>query len=240
MKFLICSTLICLALNTAVAQTEKPVKILLLVGGSYHNYDQLPQTLTENLRGKLKNSVPIEFTVSKDLGLLRMKELSKYDALILNVCEQTPLGRDQKQSLVEALSKGMPLIALHCTFWSFQAWPEFKQILGAFVPGHGHFRTFCLRTANVGSPILKGVPSQFELTDEPYIVNDRDPSINVLVRTCHPLKGRSSPEPEVWTKTYSKARIFAMTFGHDARAQQDPTYLTLLAKGLLWSLRRTD
>lgn len=252
MKFFIYPLLLGLAaLNAAGADTKQPVKVLFLVGGLYHNYDQLPRELVQNLQKrlrKLRTSVPIEFTVSKNLGLLRANELSKYDALMMNVCEQTPLQSDQKHGFLNAVRNGMPVIALHCTFWSFQAWPEFKEVLGAFVPGHIHFQTFCLKKADVSSPILKGVPSQFELTDEPYIVNDRDPSMHVLVRTCQALKGllvparkqvnRSGPEPEVWTKHYGKGRIFAMTFGHDARAQENPVYLTLLTNGILWSLDR--
>ena len=64
---------------------------------------------------------------------------------------------------------------------------------------------------------MKGVEPTFTLTDEPYIVNERDPDMHVIVRTCESVQGRPGTEPEVWTKTYSKGKIFAMTFGHDAR-----------------------
>jgi type 1 glutamine amidotransferase len=70
-------------------------------------------------------------------------------------------------------------------------------------------------------------------------VNERDPSVNVLVRTCQHLQARSGSEPEVWTKMYGKGKIFAITFGHDSRAQSDTNYLTLLANGLLWALNQT-
>jgi type 1 glutamine amidotransferase len=241
MKLLVWYTLL-LGIGTSAlpAQAGKPVKFLFLVGGAYHDYDQLPRTLAANLQAKLKNLVSVDFTITKDLSALRKEELSHYDAVMINVCEQTPLGPESKQEFRTAVSNGLPVIAMHCTFWSFQDWPEFKQILGAFVPGHDHFGPFCLQTARPGSPILQGVQPTFELTDEPYIVNDRDPSMNVLVRTCQHLQDRSGAEPEVWTKMYGKGRIFAITFGHDSRAQSDTNYLTLLANGLLWALDRLN
>ncbi len=90
---------------------------------------------------------------------------------------------------------------------------------------------------------------------------DRDPSIRSLVQTCKTYKvaqsvtvrgpdgtqvvggmsgdtgqDRSGPEPEVWTKTFGKGRVFAMTFGHDLSAQKDPNYLRLLQNGISWDL----
>jgi type 1 glutamine amidotransferase len=234
--------LLVLAVNWAAcgySQAVNSAKVLLLVGGLYHDYDELPKALVTNLRARLKSVVPIEFTITNDVASLQTKELAKYDALMMNVCEQTPLTDEEKNGFRNAVERGLPVVAMHCTFWSFQDWPEFKQILGAFVPGHDHFGSFCLRTVAADSPILKGVPSTFELTDEPYIVNDRDPSVEVLVRTCKDLPNRPDPEPEVWTKMYGKGRIFAITFGHDARAQSNASYQALLGNGLLWALQRT-
>jgi uncharacterized protein len=228
-----------IAAVSAYSQPAKSAKVLVLVGGLYHDYDQLPATLTTNLQARLKSVVPIEFTITKDVASLRTQELAKYDALMMNVCEQTPLTDEEKNGFRNAVENGLPVVAMHCTFWSFQDWPEFKQILGAFVPGHDHFGSFCLQTVGADSPILRGVPSTFELTDEPYIVNDRDPSMDVLVKTCKDLPKRPDPEPEVWTKMYGKGRIFAITFGHDAKAQSDASYEVLLGNGLLWALHRS-
>ncbi len=222
------------------AQASKPTKVLFLVGGLYHNYDQLPQKLVENLQDRLKGAGTFDFTITKDAGNLRKEELSKYDALMINVCEQNTLSSDEKEGLTESVTNGMPLIAMHCTFWSFQAWPEFRKILGAFVPGHDPFGTFCVRVAAPHSAIAKGLPAKFETTDEPYIVFDRDHSMKVIVQTCKSLKNRRGHEPEVWTKSYGKGRIFAITFGHDGPAQSNPNYLTLVTNGLLWSLGRSN
>lgn len=226
-----------------LSSAEPPVrsaKVLFLVGGLYHNYDELPAALAPKLKIKLAGTVSVNFTITKDLTSLRGPNLKKYDALILNLCQQTELTQEEKSGFLDAVKNGLPVIALHCTFWCFQSWPEFKQVLGAFVPGHQKFGPFCLKTKQTASPILKDVPSRFEMIDEPYLVNERDPSMNVLVQTCNALTDRPDPEPEVWTKSYFKGRVFAMTFGHDEQAQDSKTYLNLLSNGILWSLGLTN
>ena len=125
--------MLALGIASAAAQTAKPAKILFLVGGEYHDYDQLPETLAQNLRGRLKGSV--DFTITKDVGALRKSELAKYDGIMMNVCEQTPLSAEEKSGFLEAVEGGFPVVALHCTFWSFQDWPEFKKVLGGLYQG---------------------------------------------------------------------------------------------------------
>lgn len=220
----------------SAAAPAKSAKVLFLVGGLYHDYDELPSVLAQKLKTNLQDQVSLDFTITKDLASLQSEALKKYDVLILNLCQQTELTPEEKEGFLSALKGGMPVVALHCTFWCFQTWPEFKQALGAFVPGHQKFGTFCLRTEETGKVVLKDAPPRFEMTDEPYLVNERDPSMSVLVRTCDALPERPDPEPEVWTKNYFKGRVFAMTFGHDAQAQNSRIYLTLLGDGLLWAL----
>ncbi len=225
-----------LALHAGAEHHRKPAKILLLTGGLYHDYDQLPHTLAANLEERLKNTHPVEFVITKDVAVLRKAELAKYDALVMNVCEQTPLTAEEKEGFLDAVRNGLPLVALHCTFWSFHEWPEFEKVLGAYVPTHALFGPLCLQGLHPDSKLMHGLKNSFELTDEPYFVNDRDPSVKVIVETCEPIKDRQGLEPEVWTKKYGKGRIFAMTFGHDAKAQSDESYLTLLTNGLLWAM----
>ena len=44
-----------------------------------------------------------------------------------------------------------------------------------------------------------------------------------------------------WTNTYNgKTRVFATTLGHNNATVDDPRYLDLVARGLLWSLGKLD
>jgi type 1 glutamine amidotransferase len=249
-----------------VAGQTQTVHVLFLNGGIFHNYDDLPHTTAEVLRKRLDGNVNLDFVITKDLGYLTPDKIRAFGLVMLNVCQQTELSADEKQGLLEAVSNGLPVVALHCTFWSFADWPEFRQILGAYVLGHPKRGNVCLDVTRPNTPITEGIPAQFVLEDdEPYIVDDRDPSIQAYVQTCKTFKvgqpvtvlapdgnhyrtlhvddtgpDRNGPEPEVWTKTFGKGRVFAMTIGHDTKTQEDPNYLQLLQNGILWALGRSQ
>jgi uncharacterized protein len=251
-----------LALPSLAAGQAKPVHVLFLNGGIFHNYDDLPKTTAEALQKRLEGKVDLDVFITKDLNYLTPEKIRDFGLVMLNVCQQTELSADEKRGLLEAVHNGLPVVALHCTFWSFADWSEFRQMLGAYVLGHPKRGNVCLNVTRPDSPITAGLPAQFVLEDdEPYLVDDRDPSIQSYVQTCKTYKvglpitvlapdgnhyntissgdtgpDRNGPEPEVWTKTYGKGRIFAMTIGHDTKTQQDPNYLQLLQNGVSWAL----
>jgi type 1 glutamine amidotransferase len=239
----------------------RQVRVLFLVGGIVHDFDQEPKTIAGNLRKKLEREVALDFVISKDLDMLTPENIRGFGLLMLNICQQTEPSAIQKRGLLEAVRNGLPVVALHCAFWSFESWREFHQLLGAYVPGHARLGELCLDVTRPDSPITVGIPARFHLYDEPYLVDDRDPSMQSFVRTCKTYKvgqpitfrwedgkeykasvsgdsgeERNGPEPEVWTKMFGKGRVFAMTFGHDLRAQEDPNFLHLLQNGTLWAL----
>ncbi|MCA9246061.1 MAG: DUF1080 domain-containing protein, partial [Planctomycetales bacterium] len=44
------------------------------------------------------------------------------------------------------------------------------------------------------------------------------------------------PNTCIWTNQYGKARVFATTLGHHNETMQQPIYLDMIARGLLWSV----
>ena len=44
--------------------------------------------------------------------------------------------------------------------------------------------------------------------------------------------------PVVWTNNYHGARVFGTTFGHSNETWQDPVFITLVSRGLLWAAGR--
>jgi type 1 glutamine amidotransferase len=265
MKFLLPVLGFLLAVSSAgsnqTPQKARPVHVLFLVGGIFHDYDTEPAAIAENLQKKLAPQASLDFLISKDLDLLRPEKIGAFDLLMLDVCEQTQLSAKQKKGLLDAVRKGLPVVAMHCTFWSFSYWPEFRQMLGAYVPGHAKMDMICLQVTRPGEPITAGAPAQFDLDTEPYIVDDRDPSIRSFVQTCKVYKvalpvtvktpdgqtvtakmspetgpDRDGPEPEVWTKMFGKGHVFSIALGHDSKSLQDPNYLQLLHNGILWDL----
>ena len=183
-----------------------------------------------------------EVEVTTDLAAFDRASLARTDLLLMRTCQQSEISLERREAFLAAVREGLPIVALHCTFWSFQAWPEFRQVLGAFVPGHAPFGPMCVQPTSDAGNLAAGLPGRFELIDEPYHVNERDPAMKVIATSCVVYtdsdgKRRDGVETSVWTKSFGKGRVFAMTFGHDRQSQGSDSFKRLFINGVRWALR---
>ncbi len=207
------------------------LRVLMIVGGVAHDYEALPRQLAADLaKGR-----DLDVAVTADLNVLSDAGLKDVDVLLFNTCLDTRLTDAQKAAILGALRGGKGLVALHCAFWSFQDWPEWRKAIGGLVLGHDPFGTYDNIVVDPANPIAAGVPARFSIADEPYVVEDRGEDIHVIVQTADPHGKHKIVQPQAWTTRYNGGRIFSMTFGHDAKAQTHPAFLTLLANGIRWA-----
>jgi hypothetical protein len=131
---------------------------------------------------------------------------------------------------------------MHCSLWSYQSWPQWAELLGGFAPGHDRFGTCECTVLDPQHAAVMGLGGRFKITDEPCLIDQRDPDADVLVRTSEPRhdaggKLRDGPEPQVWVKHYGQGRVFVTTLGHDEQSQNDEWFITLLHTGIRWAGR---
>ena len=224
--------LVALACATTYAQDRsRALRVVYLVGGIAHDYDKMPAELVRELTANLERAGrTAEVTITTDLAAFDSAALARTDLLLMNTCQQSEVSLERREAFLAAVRAGLPLVALHCTFWSFQAWPEFRQVLGAFVPGHAPFGPMCVQLTDDAGTLAAGLPGRFELTDEPDHANERDPAMKVVAKSCDVYtdgdgKKRDGVETSVWTKSFGKGRVFAMTFGHDLQSQGSDAFM---------------
>ncbi len=226
-----------LAAGAGCAPPGPSLHVLMVVGGLYHDYETLPPVLAERLTDRGE----IDVQVTHDLSVLKPEVLRRYGVLLFNTCQQAELDEPTRQAIVGFVGSGKGLVAMHCSLWSFQSWPEWTQMLGGFAWGHDKYGTFPVTVLDPADATMLSVGSQFEITDEPYYVDRRDPNVKLLIRTSttHQQlpdgKDRPGPDPQVWSKPYGKGRVFVVTFGHDAASQSDERFITLLHNGIRWA-----
>ena len=204
-------------------------RVLLVGGGSSHDFvkffgatDKATLTpvcgwvdFTQNLNG-----IP---AILKDI-----------DVLVLSANQ--PISSETAKALIDYANRGGAIISLHPGGW--YAWNNFpqwnKEIVGGGTRGHDALGPYTVNVTNAASPITKGVPPAFEITDELYNYNaDPAATVEVLATATSPKTGKTFPQ--VWIVKHPKARIVGITLGHDARAHDLPAYQTLLKNSVIWS-----
>jgi putative membrane-bound dehydrogenase-like protein len=161
--------------------------------------------------------------------------LDRVDVLLMSANQ--PISSATKKALMDYANRGGAIIAHHPgTWYAWRNFPEWnKEIIGGGTKGHDALGPFTAKVTNAEHPITKGVPAEFEITDELYNYNP-DPAatpIEVLATATSRKSGKVFPQ--VFIVKHPKARIVGFTLGHDERAHNLEAYQTLLKNAVQWA-----
>jgi uncharacterized protein len=232
--------LLILAWNSGAAETDhaKPLRVLFLAGGGYHDYAKLVPHLTNEL-GRLVNAT---FDARSDMEALKdSKFADAYDAVIYDVCfDKAP--EEQIENALTATRNGKPTVMIHCAIHAFRYTPkvsEWETCCGMRSKVHDRYEPFTTVKLDPASPITKSFPTEWTTAgDELYQTISIDPKSHQLLKVKSPQDGRE--HIVCWTAQYGKGRVFSTTLGHDMKTAATPEYLRLVANGLLWSCGKLE
>jgi type 1 glutamine amidotransferase len=235
---LVLSALLAFASGSAAAEPGKTVKVLLITGDDVeppHNWREVSQAIRETLVAAGKFDV----RVCEDAGVLdSAATLGRYDLVLLAMYNaKTPtLSAAAKANLAGFVSGGKGLVISHLSSASFKEWAEFPKLCGRYwvmgKSGHGPRSVFKARLAKKDHPITAGL-ADFEADDELYAKLQGDAPITVLVEADSDWSKQT--EPLAFTVACGQGRVFHETFGHDAKAVQNPSVQKLLQRGCEWA-----
>lgn len=231
---------------TAQAET-KPLKALLITGGCCHDYKTQKDILKKGIEARANIMVDQihtdNSTLKPDLPIFGVPDYAKgYDVVIHDECAA---GIDDVATIEGVLSPhkaGMPGVNLHCAMHSYR-FGDFKkpvafgadngkwfEYVGLQSIWHGPQTPIDIIHVDKEHPITKGLADWTTINEELYN------NIKVF-DTAHVLaKGKQGKLEAVvtWTNNYNGTRVFNTTIGHNNGTVEDPRYLDLVTRGLLW------
>lgn len=215
-------------------QPAKPLKALFLTGGGYHDYKKLAPFLTKNFGDRANVTFDVDFTMDR---LANKNFADGYDVIVYDLCWDDAPPEDLQNAL-DTIRNGKPAVMIHCAVHAFRNCKtmihEWENGVGMRSKHHDKFEPFQVVKLDEHSPILAGWPDDWKTGgDELYQTIEFLPNSHPLLSAKSPADGRV--HIVCWTQTYGKGRVFATTLGHDMTTADDPAYLNLLARGLLWS-----
>jgi len=202
--------------------------------------------------------------VSSDLAMFLPENLRRFDAVVLNNTSGpwiTPTkadleraefrghGTDQelaeqvlRKSLLEYVSAGGGLVALHFAAGANRQWPEFYELLGARFCGHPWNEEIGIKVVEPAHPLVAAFGGRdFRLADEIYQFSDpadrnqpQDLSkVRVLLAVDKETTNMEVPNirhkdaefAQAWVKRHGKGRVFYTGFGHRTELYWNPAIL---------------
>jgi len=239
---LYCSFFFSLAIHSA---ETKPLKVLMVMGGCCHDYTNQVKILSEGLRARVNLEIVAVVEGSDREHRVSIYENKNwadgYDAVIHNEC----FGMVKDNSFIENIAaphgKGLPGVMLHCSTHSYRAasTDAWRQCLGVSSFSHEARRDMTVTNIAKAHPIMKDFPvTWFNPQDELYKVEKLWPTATPLAE-AYGIETKKT-HTCVWINEYGKGKLFVTTMGHQNSTMEQPVYLDLVARGLLWACGKLD
>jgi len=237
-------SLACLPVAGTLAEDVNPLKVLMVCGGCCHDYENQKLILSEGISARAN----VEFTIvheearvkddrTHQVSIYKQPDWAKgYDVVLHNEC----FGAVTDVAFVNGIAKphfdGVPAVMLHCSTHSYRAaqTDEWRKCLGQTSMKHEKNRDLKVRNVAGDHPIMKGFPKEWLDPKDELYENIR------LWENFKPLATAYGEDTKkdhhcIWTNQYGAGRVFGTTLGHNNSTMQDPVYLDLVTRGLLWA-----
>ncbi|WP_240485910.1 ThuA domain-containing protein [Anditalea andensis] len=211
-----------------------PIKILIVGGGSSHDFEKWYKEADKNTLSK-DGLADVIYTENVD-------SISYYlrDRDVLYLTNNQPIDDDRtRRDIMAFANKGKGLILGHAALWyNWKDWPEYNQILvSGGSRGHDRYGEFKVEVVNEKHPVTRGVPKNFSLKDELYYFNvdPIGPGIEVLAAASSESSGTF---PSVFIVKHASSRIVGIALGHDEASHELEAYQTILTNAFMWAAKR--
>ena len=238
-----------LAAPATRAAEVKPLKALLVLGGCCHDYATQKDLLKKGIEARANAVVDICYVADGSthpkLPIYGNPDYATgYDVVIHDECA----ADINEQAVVEGVLKphrdGIPGVNLHCAMHCYRIgkpadpvtlgtphglWFEY---LGLQSSGHGAQLPIAITFTDKDSPLTKGLEDWTTIKEELYN------NVKIFDATRPLARGKQGKDETcvVWTNLYlGKTRVFSTTIGHNNATVEDPRYLELVTRGLLWA-----
>ncbi len=231
--------------SASAADSQKPLRVLLVTGGCCHNYSLQSQQLSN----AVAKFTPLECTVMMEGGSGTKAQISLYDnpdwakgydVVVHNECFADTTNHAYIRKITAAHQAGVPAVVIHCAMHTYRGTDidDWREFLGVTSRRHDHQSNYPVKKIAAQHPIVKAMPEKWvSPKDELYVIEKLWPNAQSLATSVSEQDGKEYPV--IWTNQYGKARVFGTTFGHSDETFRDPVFLGYVARGVLWAAGRS-
>jgi len=255
----IIALLLCSAPRVSLAaEPATPLQALLITGGCCHDYSRQKLILSEGVSARAN----VKWTLVQEGGngtrrqniqqsIYQNPDWAKgFDIVVHNECFADDADPEYIERVLAPHRSGTPAIVIHCTMHTFRALKTdaFREFLGVTSTHHGPQHPLDVKNLQPDHPIMKGFPVIWTTgNEELYAIDKLWPRTVALAQAADKKKDASgawvdTPKQNtvIWVNTYGMGRVFGTTIPHNNKTMEDPVYLAMFTRGLLWACDKLD
>lgn len=227
--------------------TPARLRVLVLSGGSYHDFASDVELLVDGVRlarGVDWTFLPLgdvdEVGVPAELRRRRLETMDlpgSVDVVLAYTQGDLGLSALARERLLAFVRDGGGFVGLHCAADSHPGWDEYTAMLGGRFASHPPYGRILVRVDAPAHPVTAGLPYELSLEDEFYHLEHLDlDEAAVLMTGISPAGG--ARRPVTWVKPWGAGRVVYTILGHDAATHGNPRYRQLVGQALEWAGQR--
>lgn len=217
----------------------RPLKALLIAGGCCHDYKTQHQLLYKGIQERANVRVDVMWTSDKStnppLPIYDDPNWAEgYDVIIHDECAASNKDLKKMDNILK-VHQTIPAVHLHCAMHSFRnGTDKWAKHLGLHSTGHGPQKPLSIEYVDPEHPITKPLENWVTKNEELYNnrqIFDAEP----IAMATQQVGDKEHTAIVAWTNTKQGAPSFSTTVGHNNYTVEDPRYLDLVTRGLLWT-----
>jgi type 1 glutamine amidotransferase len=227
------------------ADAPKPLRALMVCGGCCHDYTNQKRILSEGITARANVEWTIVHEEAPEKANERLHKVSiylkpewwkGYDVIVHNEC----FGAIEDVAFVEGIAAaqkaGVAGVFLHCSSHSYRAakTDEWRMCVGITSRSHEKKRDLEVKTIKADHPVMKAFPATWSNPDDELYKNEQIWPETVPLAQAYG-EDTKKDHTVIWVNTYGKGRVFSTTLGHQNSTMENPVYLDLVTRGLLWA-----
>ncbi|HOE95616.1 MAG TPA: ThuA domain-containing protein [Candidatus Sumerlaeota bacterium] len=211
---------------------SQPLNVAVLVG--MHPYDAIR---FHDLFAAMDGIKPVHQMV-ENWAFAEPEQKAEYDVVLfynmhLKMEAELPWASPAvPKAIAELGDRPQGIVVLHHAILAYPDEPVWTDVTGLPDRKFGFYgeQTFPVHIERPDHPIVRGL-SDWTMFDETYTMQEPGEGCDILLTTDY----NPSMRALAWTRRHKQARVFCLQMGHDGRSWNNPSFKTVLQRGILWS-----
>jgi len=235
-------SIVCLLLIIAIAacNNSDTRKVLVFTKTKGYHHESIPAGIAAI--EKIGEEQHFDVDTTTDASEFNDDNLKQYKAVVFLSTTGNILNSDQQVALQRYMEAGGGFMGIHAAADAEYKWGWYNKLVGAYFKSHPqdpNVRKATIVVTDTANPAMKGLPQQWERTDEWYNYKNIEPDIHVLARLDEDTyeggeNGRN--HPIAWYHTVDGGRAFYTGGGHTTESYNEPLFLQHLAGGIQYAM----
>ncbi|WP_338876837.1 ThuA domain-containing protein [Spirosoma sp. SC4-14] len=235
------STIVCglwLLAHIAFAQTPK---LNLLVFSKTAAFRHQSIEAGKKALAKMASEKGFGVSFTEDASQFNEANLKKYNTVVFLNTTGDVLNNEQQSAFERYIQAGGGYVGIHAATDTEYEWPWYGNLAGAYfldhpMPNNVQKGKFIVAMKNHWA--TKGMPDEFERTDEFYSFRNISPKLNVVLKIDEKTYqgGKNGDNhPMSWHQEFDGGRSFYTAMGHTDETFSEPLFLNHLWSGILYT-----